>query len=719
MATKIEQYMTRLLDGGRPYSGFLGAYNMGVWGVSVSGKPSLEQGLLAGGVFRLTTPRWTELSKTNPPAQNFVKFYDTPNIWGFGDEMSEGLYNAIMHASTVLGISTDEGLSEEEHERVKSYLKVHYGMNWNDNLWSEVAKTHSIQSKMNEKGAWTNLVNRWESVIAQSSYLVDITSLSPPVTGDEAQIAICRGISRCLENWITVAKEDPGNAPYLMIRILFGMTATHIPMKGTNTYWNEFYNKLQETLLPLSDKISKTGARQLPVVLYGSDMGRKISTFNHSKIVAGDGQYAIVGGHNMCEEVSSNKAPVIHDITSEVTGPGAKTANAFAGSLWLKAAESGRLYIHRFNWENNKFDDLSYESTTRWAPNNKWYYELGSQKEVGKVIKDQFWYYPMQDLPAQASVAPPDGSVPATAIMGIGRWGDTKVFSTDCSGGLKLNSPIPAQHACHYASDYLKRLMINDKKNRFIRMSQQDLINSGFFGGRQANEHTICEILGKRLKATPTGTAIQVVVSSRYSQNSEGLAYSYGDGPREAAERISDTIVNVPQASTPWIYFYEESLRNSLPERLAILDLSKSIGDADVHVIESRDTPSFCTVAPLAFCEARGATRDRGSYVWPDAKYVWDRMYGNNRFWNDDDEKELKFGPGNHAKVMFVSENDDDATGLVMIGSDNMYPSPLSEFNFIIEGPEAIKAFREQYWDKLWGYSARLGFTVQSDGNVR
>jgi murine toxin len=78
----------------------------------------------------------------------------------------------------------------------------------------------------------------------------------------------------------------------------------------------------------------------------------------------------------------------------------------------------------------------------------------------------------------------------------------------------------------------------------------------------------------------------------------------------------------------------------------------------------------------------------------------------------------MKFGPGNHAKVLYVSKGEDDASGLVLIGSDNMYPSSLSEFSFVIEGAEAIKAFREQYWDKLWGYSARLGFTVLANGTV-
>jgi hypothetical protein len=252
-------------------------------------------------------------------------------------------------------------------------------------------------------------------------------------------------------------------------------------------------------------------------------------------------------------------------------------------------------------------------------------------------------------------------------------------------------------------------MMIVDKKNTAIRMSQQDLVNNGFFGGLQSDDHTICELLGKRLKKYPEGTAIQIVVSSRYTQNCEGYAYSYGDGPREAAERISDAAAGKKQLS---------STVGKLPKRLEVLELDHKSDIVPYHRITSDKDPSFCTIAPLAFCEAREATRDRGSYVWPDAKYVWDRLYANNRFWNKKDKAELKFGPGNHSKVMFVSTGEDNATGLVMIGSDNMYPSPLSEFSFIIEGEEAITQFRKQYWDKLWGYSYRFGFTVKPDGTV-
>ena len=720
--TRIMDYVGEMLRDyrtGDEYGGFLGAYNMGLWGVSVTGERQFIQGTLCtgtpvDGLRKLASGR-------APVATNHVKFYDTPNLWGFGDNVrgapSEYVRSAYEHAAGALGLSAEQAmnqtLSEGGYERIEKYLKVHMGgVKWSNLAeWSELATIVAVQRAIDEAGAWTGLVSRWAAVIAQSQFLVDVTSLGAPVLNSEAQRGICAGIRECLLRWSRDEERRNNDAP-LMIRLLFGNTGW---ATGGQTDWDAFLAELQNTLAAVNRFNSISGLREaspLPIVLLGSDFGRasKWANFNHSKIVAGDGQYALVGGHNMCEEVSSNRAPVIHDVTAEVTGPGARSANAFAGSVWMKAAESGRLWIHRFNWETNRFDDVQKDSAKRWAPDNYWSYDLGTQRDVQKVIKNQYWFYPMEKLPPTPAARPPEGSVPATAILGIGRWGDYKFFGVDGSGGLALDTPIAATHACHHASDILKRLMIADPTNTVIRMSQQDLVNAGNFSMAQNSYHTICEAIGRRLQATPRGTSIQVVVSTRYAQNSGGLSYSYGDGPREGAERISDTIARVNQASS--------SVKN-LPARLAVLGLSQQLQDAQVRAVARPDDASFCTVAPLVFCAARGATRTRGSYVWPDARYVYEKLYGNNRFWDaEKDTKEAKMGPGNHAKVMVVSRGEDDATGLVMIGSDNMYPSPLSEFNFVIEGAEAVRAFRTQYWDNLWGYSARMGFTIDPRGNV-
>jgi hypothetical protein len=552
---------------------------------------------------------------------------------------------------------------------------------------------------------------------------VDITSLSPPEEGHEVHAAILEGITTCITNWTKSAKDEQGNPPKLMIRILFGNTIANVP--GMKTKWNQFYYDLEKVLTDPALQEFIKGINEKPVVLYGSDVGHTgtktkplsiMSSFNHSKIVAGDGHYAIVGGHNMCEEVSSKEYPVIHDITSEVTGPGARTANTFAGSLWLKAAESGRLTIYRFNWGTKKFDDLSRSSAKRWAPNNNVYYSTGTQKEVPNVIRDQYWYYNMQDLDAITNKqAAPNGSVAATVIMGIGRWGDVNVFGTK-GEGLKRGKDIDRNiNACQYASDLLKRAMIIDQTNWYIRMSQQDLVNDGKFGKFQASEHTICERLAWRLHANPLCVAIQIVVSARFSQNMEGLAYSYGDGPREAIERISNNLHGLAPVNRSML----SSMFNT-PEHLKILDLSNGLGRADFispDRFDTKDPLSYCTVAPLAFCDTEYANRTRGSYVWIDSEYKPESLFANQRFFDKKNDK--KFGPGNHAKVMFVSDvNDADDTAVVMIGSDNMYPSPLAEFSFIIEGAEAIKQFREQYWNKLWKYSEPLGFKVDSEGTI-
>lgn len=66
-------------------------------------------------------------------------------------------------------------------------------------------------------------------------------------------------------------------------------------------------------------------------------------------------------------------------------------------------------------------------------------------------------------------MAPPAGSVQATAVMGAGRWGDISVFGVDCTDGLKLDADIPPRHACQYTADVVKRMMILDPATKVRR----------------------------------------------------------------------------------------------------------------------------------------------------------------------------------------------------------------------------------------------------------
>lgn len=63
--------------------------------------------------------------------------------------------------------------------------------------------------------------------------------------------------------------------------------------------------------------------------------------------------------------------------------------------------------------------------------------------------------------------------------------------------------------------------------------------------------------------------------------------------------------------------------------------------------------------------------------------------------------------PGNHAKIMIV---DDEA---FVIGSDNLYPGFLSEFDYLVEGKDAVNKLLESYWEPLWKYSGPHCINVQ------
>ena len=75
-------------------------------------------------------------------------------------------------------------------------------------------------------------------------------------------------------------------------------------------------------------------------------------SWNHAKALAVDGQFAIVGGHNMWSEDYLGKAPV-HDVSMAVQGPAAADVHAFADALWTalcaRAPEPGAniAYLHR------------------------------------------------------------------------------------------------------------------------------------------------------------------------------------------------------------------------------------------------------------------------------------------------------------------------------------------------------------------------------------
>ncbi|MFS1562470.1 MAG: hypothetical protein ACL7AX_01445 [Candidatus Arsenophonus phytopathogenicus] len=43
---------------------------------------------------------------------------------------------------------------------------------------------------------------------------------------------------------------------------------------------------------------------------------------------------------------------------------------------------------------------------------------------------------------------------------------------------------------------------------------------------------------------------------------------------------------------------------------------------------------------------------------------------------------------------------------LYVVGSDNLDPGHLSEFNYVIEGKNAVEELIAEYWQQVWKYSS-------------
>jgi phosphatidylserine/phosphatidylglycerophosphate/cardiolipin synthase-like enzyme len=499
--------------------------------------------------------------------------------------------------------------------------------------WKLGATNARMQKIIDKRGGFAKLREAWCDIVRSSTMLVDVTSLEVP----HPQSTVAKDLIDAIADAVRKAQG------VLVVRLFFGGT----PQSATTAF--------KDALAAALRGKAQSGTVH---VLFGCDYrgvaGRawkfvgKSRTWNHAKIVAGDGWRAITGGHNMNAEGSYTVAPVIHDLSCEVVGHGAQTAHDFVSSLWEKGRSTEFLDGYAYDWDTQRFIAIRPQD-----------FEVAlKQVEAVKEFRADLINQP-----------PPKGAeyAKADAVLGVGRWGD--VVANKVTGtGVTPGSTIPGSHGLQYCSDYAKRWLIASAL-KSICVSQQDLVSGawkGLLGSRDA-AHDGCHALAQRLAKKPT-IAIDIVVSARYAQDSGGAPYSYGNSPRLARDVIASFAgKNIP------------------------------VGNV-------------CTVAPLVFCRAAGV--ERGNYIWPDAWRGFKGFYQGHVMQSYGDVVTWGFGPGNHAKALMTDDE------LVLIGSDNMYPSPLAEFSFIIEGNEAAAKFREEYWDKLWKYSRRMGLKVDHNAKV-
>jgi len=150
------------------------------------------------------------------------------------------------------------------------------------------------------------LPKRMYDIIVRAERWVDITSLSTP-TGKFVDY-----FSKALKKL-----HDTGRP--VTIRILFG----NIIANPTNVH---------EVLQQLKSELPEDTA--LKIWVGSSRVGVTVeTTWNHSKIIAVDGQYLLQGGHNLWDKHYLQKDPM-HDVSVELEGPVARDGHIFANWMW-------------------------------------------------------------------------------------------------------------------------------------------------------------------------------------------------------------------------------------------------------------------------------------------------------------------------------------------------------------------------------------------------
>ena len=78
--------------------------------------------------------------------------------------------------------------------------------------------------------------------------------------------------------------------------------------------------------------------------IYFGSYRKGLTSWNHSKIIAVDGQYLHTGGHNMWDAHYLNHSPC-RDLSASYSGPVAVEGHCFANGLWrfVLRKEAGRL----------------------------------------------------------------------------------------------------------------------------------------------------------------------------------------------------------------------------------------------------------------------------------------------------------------------------------------------------------------------------------------
>ena len=431
-------------------------------------------------------------------------------------------------------------------------------------------------------------------------------------------------------------------------------------------------------------------------------------TWNHAKIIAADGLEALVGGHNLNMDLFTIYPPV-HDVSVVVHGEAALGAQHFLTRMWdCKDDLLVKEYLDSETWRfRNGFakDARPLRDPFAEAP-VKAYVENCQDElfEIHESIRFERVKAPEQKPEALSSIKAEDLQTLedlALPVFEEKARGDyekledyreaTRVFSV----GKYWTGPNFKEHY-QKASELMKEQLIKGAK-KTLYFSQMDLVSAW---KKQWSSHKVCGWIMEALRANPALTVKVVVSPLDAGAGAEGDQYSFGSG----AKRTFDLM--------EYYTTYEPS-----DERY-------------VDAAEREKSLSRLHIAPFFYTQvAPGSAAEGLSYKWPKlpekgktaslrepslkvrpprngvigsaVKAVFKAGLGEQLPYTFEQFKRVDSAPGNHAKITIVDEK------LYVVGSDNLYPGFLSEFNYLIEGEAAVGELLTSYWNRLWAYSGQ------------
>lgn len=494
----------------------------------------------------------------------------------------------------------------------------------------------SDKARIEEHGSKAKeLINTaFKTIIQGATHTLDIISLAPP-TGEFQKTLHEELIKKISDNSLQ------------QVRILFG----YLP-GGEDTVLG-FRKELASYIKSnLKGKSLLSPVTQIYVgrVHGGSSGGGAgpLSPWNHAKIVAADGKYALVGGHNLWPHNYADYPPV-HDISLFICGTAAHSAQKFADILWTSSQTN---LTKRNTW--TRFYKYDYAS---------WNFPGHDDGIKGYGRKLDRWEKtpPNLSMYVDGDIVIPDflqgkDSTNNNSVLGVSRFTITDSTLNTHMGIRTPSYPSPSEKA--------KQWVATSATNR-LYICQQDLL---FKGAENIKNHNTIRWIADALSNNQE-LVVKIVVSSINAKSKDGSAYSWGSGAFGTYKEIYQILRER--------HYNDRAKWSSVVHRL--------------HV------------APFCFTDVN-VSRFGAGHVWSES----DKYRGKSAQFSTKVPLPKFYSskypePANHSKFYMGVSN--DGTGMYYVGSDNMYPHDLFEYGYMVSDMDAVKLMYKSYWTKVWQYS--------------